>query len=88
MITDAVAIPNGLAVVAAANVPQAPQATPVILPATVSVGVGAHLEQVPGEALVRDPVPVLSHALMTVGRDVMALSLCPLRQLQQSLAAV
>ena len=88
MVTDAVVITTGLAVVAVASVPQAPPVTPVILPATVNVGVGAHLEQVPGEALVRVPVLTLGHALMTVRRDVMALSLCPLRQLQQSLAAV
>ena len=88
MVTDVVAIPGDLAVVAAASVPQAPPVTPVTLPATVSVEVGAHLEQVPGEALVHVLLLILGHALMTVGRDVMALSLCPLRQLQQSLAAV
>ena len=88
MVTDVVVIPGGLAVVAAASVPQAPPVTPVTLPAANSVEVGAHLEQVPGEALVRVPVLIPGHALMTVRRDVMALSLCPLRQLQQSLAAV
>ena len=88
MVTDMVMIPEGLAVVAAASVLQAPPAIPLTLPAVVGAEVGVHLVPVIGKALVCVPLPILDLALTTMEEDVMALSLCPLWLLQQSLAAV